>query len=94
MYIQQWCKSINCKWNVDLEHFRWLVFAYSTVTSNAIPVFSNSFERFQIFAGPKLTWLTLGISKLSLYWLQTAQLVTLNLNISFINDGFIEFIPL
>ena len=32
-----------------LEHFRWLVFAYSAVTSNAIPVFYNSFECFQIF---------------------------------------------
>ena len=32
-----------------LEHFRWLGFAYSTVTSNAIPVFYNSFEYFQIF---------------------------------------------
>ena len=32
-----------------LGTFRWLVFAYSTVTSNAIPVFYNSFECFQIF---------------------------------------------
>ena len=32
-----------------LGTFRWLVFAYSTVTSNAIPVFDNSFECFQIF---------------------------------------------
>ena len=34
-----------------LKHFRWLVFAYSTVTSNAISVFYNSFECFQIFTG-------------------------------------------
>ena len=33
-----------------LEHFRWLVFAYFTVTRNAIPVFYNLFEYFQIFA--------------------------------------------
>ena len=32
-----------------LEYFRWLVFAHSTVTSNAIPVFYNPFEFFQIF---------------------------------------------
>ena len=32
-----------------LEHFRWLVFAYSTVASNAISVFHNSFECFQTF---------------------------------------------
>ena len=32
-----------------LGTFRWLVFACSTVTSNAIPVFYNSFECFQIF---------------------------------------------
>ena len=32
-----------------LGTFRWLVFAYSTVTSNAIPVFYNSLECFQIF---------------------------------------------
>ena len=33
------------------QHFRRLVFAYSSVTSNAIPVFYNSFECFHIFAG-------------------------------------------
>ena len=43
---------------------------------------------------PKLTSLTLGISRLSLYWLQTILLVTLNLNISFTNDEFIKFILL
>ena len=32
-----------------LGTFRWLAFAYSTVTSNVIPVFYNSFECFQIF---------------------------------------------
>ena len=56
MYIQQCCKTINYKLYVDLnsfcmflEHFRWLLFVYSTVTCNAIPVFYNSFECFQIF---------------------------------------------
>ena len=43
---------------------------------------------------PKLTWLTLGILRLSQYWLRTIVLVTLNLKISFINGGFIEFILL
>ena len=38
-----------------LEH-RWLFFAYSTVTSNANPVFYNSFEYFQIFAGLYVRW--------------------------------------
>ena len=33
------------------QHFRWLVFANSTFTSNAIRVFYNSFECFQIFTG-------------------------------------------
>ena len=33
-----------------LEHFRWVVFACSTVTGNPIPAFYNSFECFQIFA--------------------------------------------
>ena len=33
------------------QHFRWLVFAYSAVASKAIPVFCNSFECFQFFAG-------------------------------------------
>ena len=32
-----------------IKHFRWLVLAYSTVTSNAIPGFYNSFKCFQIF---------------------------------------------
>ena len=32
-----------------LGTFGWLVLAYSTVTSNAIRVFYNSFECFQIF---------------------------------------------
>ena len=34
-----------------LEQPRWLVFAYSAVTSNVILVFYNPFECFQIFAG-------------------------------------------
>ena len=34
---------------MPLEHFRWLVFAYYAVTSNAIPVFYKSFECSQIF---------------------------------------------
>ena len=39
-----------------LEHFRWLVFAYSTIASNAIPVFYNSFECFQILARLYVRW--------------------------------------
>ena len=34
-----------------LEQIRWLDFAHSTVTSSGIPVFYNSLECFQIFAG-------------------------------------------
>ena len=33
------------------QYFRWIVFAYSSVTNNAIPVIYNSFECFQIFTG-------------------------------------------
>ena len=33
------------------KHFRWLDFAYSTVLRNPIPVFFNSFEWLQNFAG-------------------------------------------
>ena len=63
MYMQQWCESINYKLYTDqnnlymfLEHFRLLVFAYSAVTSNAIPVFYNSFECFQIFTRLYVRW--------------------------------------
>ena len=34
-----------------LEQLRWLVFAYSAVTSNVMLVFYNPFECFQVFAG-------------------------------------------
>ena len=58
-------------------------------------------REFQIFGTnylnvwlPKLTWLTLGISRLSLYWLPGTILVTLNLKVSFIKDAFIEFLLL
>ena len=75
------------------------------ITLLNISKFSQDFmwggREFQIFGPkdlmlllPKLTWLTLGISRLSLYWLRTILFVTLNLNTSFINDGFIEFILL
>ena len=98
-----------------LETFRWLVFAYSTVKSNAIPVFYNSLECFQIITGyygtrkripnfwSKRYYALITKANLNgfrnvkinwLYWLQTILLVTLNLNMSFINDGFIEFILL
>ena len=39
-----------------LEHFRWLVFAYSPVTGNDIPVFYNCFECLRIFAGLYVRW--------------------------------------
>ena len=75
------------------------------ITLLNISKFSQDFmwggREFQIFGPkdlmlllPKLTWLTLGISRLSLYWLRTILFVTLNLKILFINDGFIEFILL
>ena len=39
-----------------LRTFRWLVFACSTVTSNTIPVFLDSFECFQILTRLYVRW--------------------------------------
>ena len=97
-----------------LGAFRWLVFVYSRVTSNAIPVFYNSFECFQIF-----TRLYLRRKRIPNFWSKRSyalitkanlidfrnikiksilttnhSIVTVNLKISFINDGFNEFILL
>ena len=44
-------------------HFRLLVFAYSTVTINAIPVFYNSFECFQILTRLYMRW-----KRISNFW--------------------------
>ena len=67
-----------------LKHFRELVFAYSTVTSNAIPVFYNSFECFQVFAGLYVRW-----ERIPNFWSRR-----INLKISLMKDGFVEFILL
>ena len=94
-----------------LEHFRWLVFAYSTVTSNAIPVFYNSFECFtrlyvrreripNFWSKRSYALITKANSidfrniKIKSVLTKNHSIVTLNLKISFKNDGFIEFILL
>ena len=87
-----------------LEHFRWVVFACCTVTSNAIPVFYNSFKCFQIFAGLSARrerilnfWCKISyafITKANLIesvFTTNRSIVTLSLRVSFIKDIFIEF---
>ena len=89
--------------------FRWLVFSYPAVTSNAFPVFYNSFECFQIFTRPYVRrkripnfWPKRSyalITKANLIDsgnIKIKSVLTTNYSIvfSFINDGFIAFILL